>query len=245
MAFGYRSDTLFNNDITTITRVERFGTWSIGILVGLLAFATLGSAIAALVAHEEPTTSPAALIVSASAFLIMFLLWVPKRYLARALDSSTMAGEATCSLSCLQITFVVLVGALVFKISRKTWWIDGAACIVLAILFGRESWKMLRWVSSPEFNGGCCNTCSTSTSQPATHPKPRASEPRALILEDMCCEDCEKDAEKAEYYLDLCECCFINDECRESDTCKCSMCNSSLASASTSPLVCFFSVKIN
>ena len=203
--------------------IEKIGTWSIGTLIALLALATLGSAIASLVTHDEPTTSPASLIISASALVIMILLWLPKRYLARALDSSTMAGEAACSLSCIQITLVVFVGALVFKLSRRAWWVDSAACIVLSILFAREAWKMLRWVSNPEFNGGCCGGCS--------HPKPQSVEKgEAAKARDV-------DEEKAEDYFDLCECCFTNDACRESDVCMCSTpSTSTLVSVSPSAL---------
>lgn len=89
----------------------------------------------------------------------MILLWVRKRYLARALDS-TMAGEATCSLSCIQITLVVFLAALVFKITSNAWWVDNAACIVLSLLSAREVWNMLRWMSNPESDGGCCGHCA-------------------------------------------------------------------------------------
>lgn len=182
-------------------------------MIALLSLATLGSAIAGLVTHDEPTTSPASLIVSASALVLMILLWLPKRYLAKALDSSTMAGEAACSLSCIQITLVVFIGALVFKISRKAWWVDSAACVLLSILFAREAWKMLRWVTDPEFNGGCCGACA----QPKAKDETSTSSKSAAMMDGKV-----KDEEKAEDYRDLCECCFKNDECRDSDVCKCS-----------------------
>lgn len=148
--------------------VEKVGSWGIGILIAMLSLATLGSAIAGLVTHDEPTSSAASLIVSASALVLMILLWLPKRYLARALNSSTMAGEAACSLSCIQITLVVFLGAFVFRISRKAWWVDNACCIVLSLLFAREAWKMLSWVTNPEFNGGCCRRCPSTKPQDAT-----------------------------------------------------------------------------
>ena len=37
----------------------------------------------------------------------MFFFWLPKGYLAHALNSNTMHGEAVCSLSCLQLSVVL------------------------------------------------------------------------------------------------------------------------------------------
>ncbi|EJC99329.1 uncharacterized protein FOMMEDRAFT_94580 [Fomitiporia mediterranea MF3/22] len=109
-----------------------------------------------------------------------------------------MAGEATCSLSCIQITIVLFIGSLIFRLWHGGWWVDDATSLILGILFAREAWKMLSWVSNPEFNGGCCGGCA--------HNGPKI----------------EKDAELAEQYRDLCECCYEKEECRDADTCKCS-----------------------
>ena len=127
----------------------------------------------------------------------MILIYLPKRYLARALNSSTMAGEAVCSLSCIQITLVLFVGSLVFRLWQGGWWVDSATSIVLGLLFAREAYKMLSWVRNPDFNGGCCDACAVNSS--LKDPK--------LELEER--------------YRDLCECCFEKDECRDSETCKC------------------------
>ena len=127
----------------------------------------------------------------------MILIYLPKRYLARALNSSTMAGEAVCSLSCIQITLVLFVGSLVFRLWQGGWWVDSATSIVLGLLFAREAYKMLSWVRNPDFNGGCCDACAVNSS--LKDPK--------LELEEQ--------------YRDLCECCFEKDECRDSETCKC------------------------
>ncbi|KAL5523095.1 hypothetical protein ACEPAF_1362 [Sanghuangporus sanghuang] len=178
-------------------RVEKVGTWSIGILIALLALATEITAIVGLARHSEPDSSNASLIISASALVLMILIWLPKRTLAKRLDSSTMEGEATCSLSCIQITIVLFIGSLVFRLWKGGWWVDNATSIVLGLLFAREAWKMLTWVQDPSFNGGCCGGC--------THNPPRL----------------DRDAELAEQYRDLCECCHEKDECRSGDACKC------------------------
>lgn len=150
-----------------MSRFERYGTFSIGLLLIALALGTLGSAIATLVMHKEPDASNASLIISASALVIMVLIWLPKRYLATALNSSTMRGEATCSLSCVQLTCVLFGGSLLFRVWRGGWWVDGATAIVLSVLFAWEGHKMVSWARDPEFTGGCCEDCRAA---PATGP---------------------------------------------------------------------------
>jgi hypothetical protein len=145
----------FDND----GRFEKLGTLGIGFLLIILALGTVGSSIALLALHQEPDKSNASLIISASAIFIMIMIWLPKRYLAKALDSSTLQGEAICSLSCIQLTCVLFIGSLIFRVWPKGWWVDGATSMVLSVLFGWEGCKMIRWAHSADFTGGCCNSC--------------------------------------------------------------------------------------
>lgn len=87
----------------------------------MLALATEVSAIVALALHQEPDTSNSTLIISASALVIMIFIWLPKRYLAGMLNSSAMQGEATCSLSCIQITIVLRIA----HFPPLAWWVVG------------------------------------------------------------------------------------------------------------------------
>jgi hypothetical protein len=173
------------------------GTLGIGLLLIALALSTFAGAVATLVMHQEPDSSNASLIISASALVFMVLIWLPKRYLAKALDSSTMRGEATCSLSCIQITCVLFTGSLIFRVWRGGWWVDGATSIVLSFLFAWEGIKMVRWARSSEFTGGCCGSCVA---------------------------DPKRDAELGEVYRDICDCCLEKESCRNSSECKCSTC---------------------
>jgi len=127
----------------------------------------------------------------------MVLIWLPKRYLAKALDSSTMRGEATCSLSCIQVTGVLFAGSLIFRVWHGGWWVDGATSIILGFLFAWEGIKMVRWARSPEFTGGCCGSCQ--------------------IVGDL-----RGDAELGEVHRDICECCSEKENCRDSSECRCS-----------------------
>lgn len=142
--------------LPTHNRTERIATLAIGILLAMLALAAVGTSIASLIAHDHPSPSNASLIIAASAAFIMFLFWVPKRYLAKALNSSTMNGEALCTLSCIQFSSALLIGSLVYRVWRGGWWVDSATAIVIAMLFGWEGFKMIRWASNDKFNGSCC-----------------------------------------------------------------------------------------
>lgn len=137
---------------------------TIGFLLVLLAVAAVGISIASLVIHEHPNQSNAALIIAGSTIFITFLLWVPKHYLAHALNSSTMQGEALCALSCIQFSAVLLIGSLIYRVWHGGWWVDSATTIVIALLFGWEGIKMVRWARSKDFSGGCCgSSCSKSS----------------------------------------------------------------------------------
>ena len=174
-------------------RIEKFASASIGLLLIGLSLATEISAIIALALHQEPDSSNVSLIVSAAALVLMIAIWLPKRYLARALNSSAMAGEATCSLSCIQITIVLFVGSLIFRLWKNGWWLDSATSLILGALFGWEGYKMIKWVRDPNFDGGCCKECLPSGNA----------------------------EELGESYRDLCECCTENIECKTAGECKC------------------------
>lgn len=174
-------------------RIEKFASASIGVLLIGLSLATEIAAIIALSLHQEPDSSNVSLIVSVSALVLMVAIWLPKRYLARALNSSAMAGEATCSLSCIQITIVLFVGSLIFRLWTNGWWVDSATSLVLGALFGWEGYKMIKWVRDPSFDGGCCKECLPSGNA----------------------------EELGESYRDLCDCCTEKSECKNAGECKC------------------------
>ena len=185
-------DPLLTNPLPT-NRVERIASTLIGWLLAALSLATVTTAIVGLALRHEPDSSNASLIISASALVCMVALWAPKRFLAKVLDSNAMQGEATCSLSCIQITVALFTGSLVFRLWKGGWWVDSATALVLGGLFGWEGFKMLRWVRDPGFDGGCCRSCAVV---PATD-------------------------ELAETYQDLCGCCAEKLECKAAGKCVC------------------------
>ncbi|KAI6021487.1 hypothetical protein BKA83DRAFT_4282581, partial [Pisolithus microcarpus] len=68
----------------------------------------------------------------------------------------TMQGEALCALSCIQFSAVLLIGSLIYRVWENGWWVDSATAIVIALLFGWEGIKMVRWAQDKDFSGGCC-----------------------------------------------------------------------------------------
>ncbi|GLB37856.1 putative cation efflux family protein [Lyophyllum shimeji] len=125
-------------------KFEKWGTLGIGILLLVLAIATEATSISALARRDIPDSSTSSLIVSSTALVFMILIWLPKRYLAKALDSSVMRGEAICSLSCIQLTLVLFIGSLVFKVWKGGWWVDSATAIALGLFFAWDGVKMVR-----------------------------------------------------------------------------------------------------
>jgi len=197
-------------------RLELIATWSIGILLVLLALATYIASVIALVLHQQPDSTTSTLVVAASSLVLMVLIWLPKRYLARALDSSAMKGEATCSLSCIQITVVLFIGALVHRLWRGGWWIDSATSLVLGTLFAWEGYKLIRWARNPDFNGGCCGSCAVTG--PKTEDVTSFDDVGCCSAEKKCSKveperGCHADG-KADVNKDSCCRSFVADECR-------------------------------
>lgn len=166
-----------------LRRIERIATTIIGALLVSLALAAIATSAASLSAHEHPTTALPALLIAATATGIMLVLYLAKRYLARALNSSTLHGEALCALSCMQLSVVLLVGSLIYRVWKGGWWVDSATAIVIGLLFGWEGVKMIRWAWNKQFDGGCCADCrpkdkatSGCTTPPAEVDGPKESE---------------------------------------------------------------------
>ena len=128
----------------------------------------------------------------------MILIWLPKRYLAKALNSAAMEGEALCSLTCVQITVVLFVGSLIFKLWPGGWWCDGATSLGLSLLFACDGWRTISWSMNPKFDGGCCKSCATPVSPKTDQPSPLETQ-----------------------YFDICRCCERKEDCKEANSCQC------------------------
>jgi len=140
-------------------RLEKHATLGIGFLFIILAGTTWTASSLGLSMHQTPNTALPVLIVSSSALMLMIAIWIPKVYLYKRLNSSA---EADCSLACVALTVVLLGGSIIYRFWKGGWWVDGAVALVLGMYFAEEGVRMVRWARNPNFNGGCCGSCSIS-----------------------------------------------------------------------------------
>ncbi|WP_285568656.1 cation transporter [Geothrix limicola] len=136
-------------------RRERLATRFIGIMLLLLAGGTALGSILQLLSHRHPGTTLPGVIVSLVSLLAMFLLWRGKVRTAAALDSRAMMSDAACSLACMQLSTVLLIGSLLFWRWPSLWWVDAATALVVAALIAREGWGGFHASLQPDFSGGC------------------------------------------------------------------------------------------
>jgi divalent metal cation (Fe/Co/Zn/Cd) transporter len=112
----YRFHRELDGNASPNLSLERRATLGIGILFIILTIGTWVASIIALANHDEPDSSIPSLIVSACSLVLMIFVWLPKPWIATELNSSVMRAEAACSLACIYLTIVLLIGSLVYKI---------------------------------------------------------------------------------------------------------------------------------
>jgi len=175
----------------------------------ILAVTTFATSSVALSKHQNPDTALPSLIISAAALGLMIAIWLPKVYLYKRLNSSTMKAEADCSLACIALTLVLLVGSIIYRFWKGGWWVDSAVALVFGLYFAKEGVEMIRWARHPEFNGGCCSTCAAppSSSQEHSHSQPADSRCVCCMEKQSCREAAQcmcVEVDSAEEYL--CQC---------------------------------------
>ena len=135
---------------------ERSATLGIGILFGFLGVVTAATAVFRFVSGQGPQSTLAGVVISILSLSFMFYLWKAKEAVARQLDSATMMSDARCSLACIKLSVILLLGSGLFMLAPSLWWIDSAAAIALAIFIGKEGWEMIVASRAKQFTGGCC-----------------------------------------------------------------------------------------
>ncbi len=140
----------------TATQKERIATVVLGLLLCLLSLAVIGGSIGALLIHEEPESSLANIIVGAVSVAYMGTLYVLKTRVAISLKSSTIETDAQCSLFCVQLSLVLVVGGIIFREVSSVWWFDSATAILIALLIGKEGVETVRASQKKDFTGAGC-----------------------------------------------------------------------------------------
>jgi divalent metal cation (Fe/Co/Zn/Cd) transporter len=134
---------------------ERLATRSIGIMLLILAVGTAVGAALQLASHRHPGTTLPGILVSLVSLAAMFLLWRGKVRTAAILDSRAMKSDAACSLACMQLSSVLLMGSLLFWWSPRYWWVDAVTALAVSALIAQEGWSGFRASLRPDFSGGC------------------------------------------------------------------------------------------
>ena len=114
----------------SMTGGERGATRLVGFaLYGLIVYVVLSAGVA-LVFRFEPEASPLGIGLTIASLLIMAALWRWRLALADRLGSPALRGDAACSMVCLYMAGVALIGLLLNQF-LGLWWADPLAGLAL------------------------------------------------------------------------------------------------------------------
>lgn len=128
---------------------EKLALRLIAVTFFALAAYVTAEAIYNLVLRSRPETSVAGIALASAAVIVMPVLFIIKRRLARRLGNSALAAEASESLFCALLAAVVLL-ALALNAAFGWWWADPVAAIVVALFAVREGFEALEDTSGEE-----------------------------------------------------------------------------------------------
>jgi divalent metal cation (Fe/Co/Zn/Cd) transporter len=107
-------------------QASRLAGWG---LYGLIAYIVASSAWS-LANSSRPESSPAGVALAVAALIVMPLLWRWRLGLAKRLDSPALRADAACSLVCIYMSAVLLVGLLLNSLFGW-WWADPVAAVAM------------------------------------------------------------------------------------------------------------------
>ena len=107
-------------------QASRLVGWS---LYGLIVYIVASSGWS-LASGSRPESSSAGIALAAAALVVMPLLWRWRRGLAERLDSPALRGDAACSVVCIYMSAVLLVGLLANRF-LGWWWADPLAGLAM------------------------------------------------------------------------------------------------------------------
>lgn len=128
---------------------EKLALRLIAVTFFALAAYVTAEAVYDLVVKSKPETSVAGIVLAAAAVIVMPLLFVVKKRLARRLENAALGAEASESLICGMLAAIVLV-ALGLNAAFGWWWADPVAALVVALFAVREGFEALEDASGAE-----------------------------------------------------------------------------------------------
>ena len=143
-------------------RRERIATMAIGLLLVALAVGTVAGGVYRLVKEQRPGSSSPGIGIAAVSLSFMWALWYWKTKTALMLRSSTvLLADAACSMDCIKLSTVLLIGAILVHIDDVLWWVDAAASLIIALFIAWEAGHTVRAAYSSDFSGcGCAHSDS-------------------------------------------------------------------------------------
>jgi divalent metal cation (Fe/Co/Zn/Cd) transporter len=115
-----------SNDTARIEQVEHRATWLAAILLALLCLYVAITTIAGLIWRIEPESSPAGILVTVGAIIIMPMLARWKRGVNTRLDSAALRADIAESITCAYMAGTVLIG-LALNAALGWWWAEYVA----------------------------------------------------------------------------------------------------------------------
>ena len=148
---------------------ERIATRGIGILFIVLSILTGLTAAFQLYTKSHPATTLPGIVISLVSLSFMFFLWKNKAALGRELNSATVMKDAACSLACIKLSFILLLGSVVYFYFPQLWWVDAVSCLALSWFIFAEGKGTVQSSMSENFTGGCgCHDECSSSSKKTT-----------------------------------------------------------------------------
>jgi divalent metal cation (Fe/Co/Zn/Cd) transporter len=114
--------------------------------LGLAAYVAY-EAVETLLARRAPSASTVGLALAGLSALLMPVLSRAKRHVAEALGSGALAAEATQTMLCGYLSWVLLIGLLANAL-LGWWWADPVAALVMVPIIAKEGWEAIRGKSS-------------------------------------------------------------------------------------------------
>jgi hypothetical protein len=129
------------------------------LLIALGAVAIMGAVWKLVTKHNEET-NVAGLIIACVSLGFMFFLWYEKAKTAVVLQSNTLAADASCSLSCIELSVALLIGSALRHANESLWWVDGTITLIMGVLIVKEGVEVVRGVWKGNAIGCGCDSDS-------------------------------------------------------------------------------------
>lgn len=188
-----------NKSILFSLETERKLTLFIGcLLVIFCLFACVGG-IFRLIEGIPPSSTKWGIVVGGVCIVAMFIMYYYKTKASVILDSSTLSSDAACSLGCIKLSTVLLIGSVLYEIWAKLWWVDAVTAICIGLIVGYEGYQTVKGAMDKEkFKGGCgcCGASETGLAKYFRNKFEAELNPSTAGEgdDDKCCNDKDDDS---------------------------------------------------